>query len=150
LLHKYYNNFKTGTIRQNHVFCMSNQYPDLNMNCVTHDGAKFVLQLMLKRRAKFSDERRKEIQDYVLETLKAPRLQFIKQVEVYWAETCPKPTDKVIDSVSKERANKLTTKNNNDAEKVEAKERNIVEAVEKKEKGAASRTQKKKRGNSRQ
>jgi hypothetical protein len=39
----------------------------------------------------------------------------------YWAETCPKPTDEVIDSVRKERANKRTTKNNNDAEKVAAK-----------------------------
>lgn len=154
LLDKYYNNFKTGTIRQNHVFCMSNQDPDLNMNCATHDGAKFVLQPMLKRGAKLSDERRKEIQDYVLETLKPPGLRPIKQVELYkkfrpyvprkyWAETCPKPTDEVIDSVRKERANKRTTKNNNDAEKVAAKERKIVEAAEKKEKGAAARTQKK-------
>jgi hypothetical protein len=75
---------------------------------------------MLKRGAKLSDERRKEIQDYVLETLKPPGLQPIKQVEVYkkfwpyvprkyWAETCPKPTDEVVDSVCKERANKRTT-----------------------------------------
>jgi hypothetical protein len=153
LLDKYYNNFKTGTIRQNHVFCMSNQDPDLNMKCATHDGAKFVLQPMLKRGAKFSDDHRKEIQDYVLETLKPPGLRPIKQVELYtnfrpyvprkyWAETCPKPTDEVIDSVHKERANKRMTKNNNDAEKLESKERKIVEAAEKKEKGAAARTQK--------
>jgi hypothetical protein len=143
LLDKYYNNFKTVTIHQNHVFCMSNQDPDLNMNCMTHDGAKFVLQPMLKRGAKLSDERRKEIQDYVLETLKPPGLRPIKQVELYkrfrpyvprkyWAETCPKPTDEVIDSVRKERANKRTMKNNNDAEKVAAKEPKIVEAAEKK------------------
>jgi hypothetical protein len=133
---------------------MSNQDPDLNMKCVTHDGAKSVLQPMLKRGAKLSDERRKEIQDYVLETLKPPGLRPIKQVELYknfrpyvprkyWAETCPKPTDEVIDSVRKERANKRTTKNNNDAEKVAAKERKIAEAAEKKEKGAAARTQQK-------
>jgi hypothetical protein len=154
LLDKYYNNFKTGTICKNHVFCMSNQDPDFNMNCVTHDGAKFVLQPMLKRGEKLSDERRKEIQDYVLETLKPPGLRPIKQVQLYkksrpyvprkyCAETCPKPTDKVIDSVCKERANKRTTKNNNDAEKVAAKERRIVEAAEKEKKGAAARTQKK-------
>jgi hypothetical protein len=83
LLHKYYNNFKTGTIRQNHVFFMSSQYPDLNMKCATHDGAKFVLQPMLKRGAKLSDDRRKEIQDYVLETLKPPGLRPIKQDELY-------------------------------------------------------------------
>jgi hypothetical protein len=74
LLDKYYNNFKTGTIRHNHVFCMNNQDPDLNMKCATHDGAKFVLQPMLKREAKLSDERRKEIQDCGLELLKPPRL----------------------------------------------------------------------------
>jgi hypothetical protein len=70
LLDKYYNNFKTGSICQNHVFCMSNQDPDFNMKCATHDVAKFVLHPMLKRAAKLSDERRKEIQDYVLEMLK--------------------------------------------------------------------------------
>jgi hypothetical protein len=43
LLDKYYNNFKTGTIRQNHVFCMSNQYPDLNMNCVTQPSLYYSL-----------------------------------------------------------------------------------------------------------
>jgi hypothetical protein len=80
----------------------------------------------------------------------------IKQVELYkrirpyvprkyWAKTCPAPTDEVINSVRKERANKRTTKNNNDAEKVGAKERKIVEAAEKKEKGAAARTHKKRR-----
>jgi hypothetical protein len=63
----------------------------------------------------------------------------------YWAETCPKPTHEVIDSVCKERANKRTTKNNNDAEKVAAKEHKIVETAEKKEKGAAARTPKKER-----
>jgi hypothetical protein len=79
----------------------------------------------------------------VLETLKPPGLRPIKQVKLYkkfwpyvprkyWAETCPKPTGEVIDSVRKERSNKRTTKNNNDAEKVAAKERKIVEAAEKK------------------
>jgi hypothetical protein len=154
LLDKYYNNFKTVTIHQNHVFCMNNQDPDLNMKFATHDGANFLLQPMLKRGAKFSDEPRKEIQDYALETLKLPGLLPIKQVKLYkkfrpyvptkyWAETCPKPTDEVIDSVCKERAKKRTTKKNNDAEKVVAKERKIAEAAEKKEKCAASRTQKK-------
>jgi hypothetical protein len=154
-LDKYYNNFKPGTIRQNHVFCMSNQDPDLNMNCETHDGAKFVLQPMLKRGAKLSDERRKEIQDYVFETLKPPGLRQIKQVELYkkfrpcvprkyWAETCPKTTDEVIDLVRKERANKCTTKNNNDTEKVAAKERKIIEAAEKK-KGCSGKDSKRRR-----
>jgi hypothetical protein len=116
---------------------------------------------MLKRGAKLSDERRKDIQDYVLETLKPPGLRPIKKVDLYkkiqpyvprkyWAETCPKPTDEVIDSDRKERANKRTMKNNNDAEKVAANERKIVEAAEKKEKGAAARTKKKKRGKRRQ
>jgi hypothetical protein len=154
LLDKYYNNFKTGTIRQNHVFCMNNQDPDLNMKCATHDGSKFVSQPMLKRGSKLSDERRKDIQDYVLETLKPPGLRPIKKVELYkkfwlyvprkyWAKTCPQPTDEVIDSVRRERANKRTMKNNNDAEKVAAKECKIAEAAEKKENGAAARTQKK-------
>jgi hypothetical protein len=101
---------------------------------------------MLKRGAKLSDERRKEIQDYVLETLKPPGLRPIKQVKLYkkfwpyvtrkyWAETCPKPTHEVIDSVRKERATKRTKNNNNDAEKVASKER--------KTKGAVARTKKK-------
>jgi hypothetical protein len=155
LLDKYYNNFKTGTIRQNHVFCMNNQDPDLNMKCVTCDGAKFVLQPMLNIGAKLSYERRKEIQYYVLEMLKPPGLRPIKQVELYkkirpyvprkyWAETCPKPTEEVIDSVRKERANKRTKKNNNDAEKVAARERKIAEAAEKK-KGCSSEDTKKRR-----
>jgi hypothetical protein len=83
LLVKYYNNFKTVTILQNHVFCMNNQETDLNMKYATHDGAKFVLQPMLKRGAKLSEEHRKEIQEYVLETLNPPGLRPIKQVELY-------------------------------------------------------------------
>jgi hypothetical protein len=49
LLDKYYNNFKTGTIRQNHVLRVNNQYPGLKMKYATHDGATFVLQPMFKR-----------------------------------------------------------------------------------------------------
>jgi hypothetical protein len=124
------------------------------MKYAIHDATKFVLQPMLKRGAKLRNERRKEIQDYVLETLNPPRTQPINQVDLYekvrpyvprkyWAETFPEPTNKVMDSVRKERANKRMTKNNNDAEKVTAKECKIVEAMENKEKRAAAREQKK-------
>jgi hypothetical protein len=76
LLGKYYYNFKSGTIKKNHVFHVNNQDPDLNMKCATHDGADFVLHPMLKRGAKLRDDRMKEIQDYVLETPKLPVVQY--------------------------------------------------------------------------
>jgi chromatin remodeling complex protein RSC6 len=112
------------------------------------------MQPMLKRGVALSDKRFEEMQKIVLQTLKPPGLRPIKQVELYkkfcpyvprqyWDETCPKPSDEVLESVRKERADKRKTKNNNDAEKKATKERKKTEAAEKKKKAAAERAKKK-------
>jgi hypothetical protein len=132
LLDMYYNNFKIGTIQMNHVFCVNNGDPSLNIQCSTHDGAEFMMQPMLKRGVALSDKRFEEIQTFFLQTLKPTGLRPIKQVELYkkfrpyvlrqyWDETCPKPSDEVLKSVCKERADKRKTKHNNDAEKQQPK-----------------------------
>jgi hypothetical protein len=154
LLDKYYNNFKTRTIQKNHFFRVTNGDPSLNIQCSTHDGAEFMMQPMLKRGLALSDKRFEEIQKFVLQTLKPPGLRPIKQVELYkksrtyvprqyWDETFPKPSDEVLESVRKEKADKRKTKNNNDAGKTATKERKKTEAAEKKEKAAAERAKKK-------
>jgi hypothetical protein len=111
------------------------------------------MQPMLKRGVALSDKRFEEIQKNVLQTLKPPGLRPIKQVDLYekfrpyvprqyWDKTCPKPSDEVLESVRKERADKRKTKNNNDAKKTAPKERKKTEAAEKKEKAAAERAKK--------
>jgi hypothetical protein len=162
LLHKYYNNFKTGTIQKNHVFRVTNGDPSLNIQCSTHDGAEFMMQPMRKRDVALSDKRFEEIQDFFLQNLKSPGLRPIKQVELYkkfrpyvprqyWEETFPKPSDEVLESVSKERADKrkakktMMLKNSNQREKEDRSSREERESCcrEGKKKGRHTRGHKK-------
>jgi hypothetical protein len=153
LLDKYYNNFKTGTIKKNYVFRVTNGDLSLNIQCSTHDGAELMMQPMMKRGVALSDKRFEEIQNFFLQNLKQPSLRPIKQVELYkkfrpyvprqnWDETCPKPSDEVLELVRKEKSDKWKTKNNNDAEKTATKERKKTEAAEKKEKASAEKAKK--------
>ena len=72
-----------------------------------HDGSACVTQSMLKHGATFSAERLLEMKNFNLETLKAPGLREINQVELYknwrqyvdhqyWDEMCPKPSAPVF------------------------------------------------------
>jgi hypothetical protein len=86
-----------------------------------HNEAPFVLQPMLKKGQELSAARRAAIDAYKLETLKAPSLQPIKQVELYkkfrpfvplchWGETFPRPSDEVLAMVKNETAEKRKQK----------------------------------------
>jgi hypothetical protein len=78
------------------------------MQCATHTGAPFGRQVMIKRENMWGDATRlAEIEAFELQTLTAPGLCPIKQVELYnkfrpfvphdfWEATCPKPSDEVL------------------------------------------------------
>jgi hypothetical protein len=133
LLDKYYNNFKTRKVQNNHDFHVDNQESYLNMKCATHDGVEFVLQPVIKRGTKLCDARTKEIQEFRLENLKPPGLRPLKQVELYkkfrpcvsrqyWEEISPKPKEEVMEHVRNERSDRRKTKNSNSAENNVTKE----------------------------
>jgi hypothetical protein len=80
-----------------------------------------MMQPMVKRGATLSAKRLKEIHKFVLQTPNPNGLRPIKQVKLYknfrpyvphqyWEDTCPKPSDEVLESVRKERADKRKKK----------------------------------------
>jgi hypothetical protein len=79
------------------------------------------MQPMLKKGQELGAARRDAIDAYKLETLKAPGLRPIKQVELYkkfrpfvprcyWDETFPRPSDKVLAMVKNEIAERRKQK----------------------------------------
>jgi hypothetical protein len=92
------------------------------MQCSTHLEAPFVEQAMLKiGQARGNKTRVAAIEAFELQTLKAPGLRPIKQVELYkkfrpfvpcefWEDTCPRPSDEVLTQVKDESSKKRKTK----------------------------------------
>jgi hypothetical protein len=91
------------------------------MQCAIHNEAPFVMQPMLKKGQELGAVRRDKIDAYKLETLNAPGLRPIKQVELYkkfppfvppcyWDETCPRPSDEVLAMVKNETAERRKKK----------------------------------------
>jgi hypothetical protein len=84
LLNTHYNSFKTGIIQKNHIFrCDVCDDTEMNMNRRTHDGADEVIQPILKRDVKRSEEPLHAISAFKMETLKPPGLRTVKQVELF-------------------------------------------------------------------
>jgi hypothetical protein len=121
MLDKFYSSFKPHTIQKNHIFKVEHTDATLSMQCAIHNEASFVMQTMLKKGQELGAARRDAIYAYKLDTLKAPGLRPIKQVELYkkfqtfvprcyWDETCPRPSDKVLAMVKNETAERWKQK----------------------------------------
>jgi hypothetical protein len=67
----------------NHIFEVDHMDGKMEMQCYTPDDSACVRQPMLKWGAKVGVERLLEMNNFSLETLKAPGLREIKQVELY-------------------------------------------------------------------
>jgi hypothetical protein len=122
MLDTFYGTFKPGTIQKNHIFRVEDTDASLLMQCSTHSEAPFVEQAMLKRgQARGDTTRIAAMEAFELQTLKAPGLRPIKQVELYkkfrpfvprefWEDTCPRPSDEVLAQVKDESSKKRKTK----------------------------------------
>jgi hypothetical protein len=117
MLDTLYCNFEPGTIRVNHIFKVHDMDGRMEMQCYTHEDSACVRQPMLKRGAKVGVEHLLEMKNFSLETLKAPGLRDIKQVELYkkwrqyvdpqyWDEMCPEPSAAVMQHVKSDKADK--------------------------------------------
>jgi hypothetical protein len=94
----------------------------LLIQCSTHSEAPFVEQAMLKiGQARGDKTRLAAMESFELQTLKAPGLRPIKQVELYkkfrpfvprefWGDTCPRPSDEVLAQVKDESSKIRKTK----------------------------------------
>jgi hypothetical protein len=121
MLDKFYSSFKPNTIQNNHIFKVEHTDATLSMKCAISNEAPFVMQPMLKKGQDIGATRRYAIDEYTLETLKAPGLQPIKQMELYkkfrpfvprckWDDTFPRPSDKVLVMIKNETAYKRKQK----------------------------------------
>jgi hypothetical protein len=118
MLDTFYCNFEPETmIRVNHIFKVDDMDGNMEMQCYTHDDSTCARQPMLKRGDKVGVERLLEMKNFSLETLKAPGMREIKQVELYkkwrqyvdpqyWDETCPEPPAAVMQHVRSDKADK--------------------------------------------
>jgi hypothetical protein len=121
MLDNFYGTFKPGTIQKNQIFRVEDTDASLVMQCSTHSEAPFVEQAMLKRgQVRFDKTRVAAMEAFELQTLKAPGLRPIKQVELYkkfrpfvprefWEDTCPIPSDDVLAQVKDDSSNKRKT-----------------------------------------
>jgi hypothetical protein len=88
VLDTFYGTFTPGTIKK-HIFRVEDMDASRLMQCSTHSEAPFVEQVMLKRGQVRGDKTRvMEMEAFELQTLKAPGLRPIKQVELY-KKFCP-------------------------------------------------------------
>jgi hypothetical protein len=121
MLNKFYSSFKPNTIQKNHIFKVEHTDATLSMQCAIRNEAPFVMQPMLNKGQELGAARRDAIDTYKLETLKAPGLRPIKQVELYrkfrpfvprcyWDETCPRPRDEFLAMVKNETAERRKQK----------------------------------------
>jgi hypothetical protein len=168
MLDKFYSSFKPNTIQKNHIFKVDHTDATLIMQCAIHNEAPFVIHPMLKKGQEIGAAHIDAIDAYTLETLKAPGLLPIKQVEIYkkfrpfvprcyWDETCPRPSDGFLAMVKNETAErrnqkqvpKLTTlvatatKTKKAATATKKREDPTKDTSSKKPKGADGRTAKK-------
>jgi hypothetical protein len=121
MLDKFYSSFKPNRIQKNHIFKVDLTDATLSMQCAIHNEAPFAMQTMLKKGQELGAARRYAIDAYTLETLKAPGLRPIKQVELYkkfqpfvprcnWDKTCPRPSDEVLAMVKIETSERRKQK----------------------------------------
>jgi hypothetical protein len=118
---KFYSSFKPNTIQKNNIFKVGHTDATLSMQCAIHNMAPFVMHTMLKKGQELGAARRDAIDAYNLDTLKAPGISPIKQVELYkkfrhfvprcyWDKTCPRPSDEVLVMVKNKTAERRKQK----------------------------------------
>jgi hypothetical protein len=121
MLEKFYSRFKPSTIQKDHIFKVEHTDATISMQCAIHNEASFVLQPMLTKGQDLGATRRAVIDAYKLETLKAPGIRPVKQVEIYkklrnfvrrcyWEDTFPRQSNEVLAIFKNETAEKRKQK----------------------------------------